>query len=186
MTASDPLAITEVPVAVPARLSEPFALLPDVQNLYKRVAKLQALLEEARKQAENSQRQDRFDLLEVADALDRILALAEVYRTGEEASERLYEGVRMTRKMFQQKLGRRGVQRISLIGREADPRLAEVVDYADNTDVPEETVLEEVVVGYRLNEEVLRPAKVVIARHCQDGLDRAQPSEENHAENTRD
>jgi molecular chaperone GrpE len=159
------LAITEQPVPVPARLSERFSLVAEVQKLYARIAKLQGSLESEREQAEESRRQELADLLEVADAFDRLLAATEPLHGGEEACDRLVEDIRSARRLFQQKLTRRGVQRIPAIGRAADPALMDVVRTVDNKEVPDKTVVEEVTTGYRLKGETLRRAKVITARH---------------------
>ncbi len=165
MPTPDALAITEQPVPVPARLSERFSLVAEVQKLYARIAKLQSTLESEHEQAEQGRRQDLADLLEVADALDSLLAPTEPLHRGEEAYSRLVEDIRSARRLFQQKLTRRGVQRIPALGRAVDPAVMEVVRTVDNKEVPDKTVVEEVTTGYRLKGETLRRAKVITARH---------------------
>ena len=164
MTVTDPLAITEQAIPLPSGV-EQVSLHAEICGLLERIAKLQNVLEEERRRVAKERRQDLLDLLEIADALDRLLSFTETLRNGEDVFERLYDGVRVTRKMFAQKLAKRGIQRMALTGQEVDPALAEILEVQRSDTVADDTVIEEIVVGYRLGDEILRPAKVVIARH---------------------
>ncbi|MGH7757110.1 MAG: nucleotide exchange factor GrpE [Vulcanimicrobiaceae bacterium] len=46
-----------------------------------------------------------------------------------------------------------------------DPRVAEAITTRETTDAVDGTVLEEVQRGYRLGEELLRPAQVIVAKN---------------------
>ena len=163
MTVTDPLAITEQAIPLPPGV-EQVSLRTEICGLLERIAKLQNVLEEERRRVSKERRQDLLDLLEIADALDRLLSFTETQRNGEDVFERLYDGVRVTRKMLTQKLARRGVQRMALVGQEVDPALAEILEIQESDTVADDTVIDEIVVGYRLGDEILRHARVIIAR----------------------
>ena len=99
------------------------------------------------------------DLLPVVDNLDR--ALEASTRTPDLAS--LEKGVAMTRKLFEDTLGRHGVKGFSAKGQAFDPRLHEAMQQVPTADVPVGHVAFEVLRGYTLNERLVRPALVAVA-----------------------
>ena len=50
------------------------------------------------------------------------------------------------------------------LGQPFDPTMHEAIMAVDKDDTPEETILDEVEKGYRLNDKILRPAKVVVSK----------------------
>ena len=134
-------------------------------TLHRRLAQAQEQLETERKKRTKEQRSSLLDLLQIADALDRLLSFAAKHRNGEEVFERLFDGAKLTREMFLQSLLRQGVTRLSLVGQESDPDEAEVIAVTAETDLPNDFVVSEVVAGYRWREWILRKAEVVIAQH---------------------
>lgn len=100
------------------------------------------------------------DFLPVLDNLDRALEAAaksadfESFRTG----------VEMTRKLFDGAFGKHGVKGFSAIGQPFDPRLHEAMQQVESAAVPAGHVVYEAVRGYMLNERLMRPALVVVAR----------------------
>jgi molecular chaperone GrpE len=57
-----------------------------------------------------------------------------------------------------------GVKTIEIKGKPFDPRLAEAIGTSATNGAPEDTVVEVAEKGYTLGEEVLRPAKVIVAK----------------------
>jgi len=100
------------------------------------------------------------DLLPVIDNLDRALELGE--RTGK--WEGLAEGVRMTRKLLEDTLGRQGLKAFSARGQPFDPHLHEAMGHEVRADLPANTVSTEVLRGYMLHDRLVRPALVMVAR----------------------
>ncbi len=100
------------------------------------------------------------DFLPVLDNLDRALEAAaksadfESFRTG----------VDMTRKLFEGAFGKHGVKGFSAAGQPFDPRLHEAMQQVESATVPAGHVVYEAVRGYTLNERLMRPALVVVAR----------------------
>ncbi|MCY1082206.1 nucleotide exchange factor GrpE [Archangium lansingense] len=100
------------------------------------------------------------DFLPVVDNLDRALEAAQKSAD----FESLRTGVEMTRKLFDSAFGKHGVKGFSAVGQPFDPRLHEAMQQAESAAVPAGHVLYEAVRGYTLNERLMRPALVVVAR----------------------
>jgi molecular chaperone GrpE len=60
-----------------------------------------------------------------------------------------------------------GVTQIDAINKHFDFTIHEAVQTVEKTDIPDETIIQVVQPGYLLNRDVIRPAKVVIAKHPQ-------------------
>ncbi|GEM_PF-342405 len=110
--------------------------------------------------------------LGVLDTLERALT----YATGQDAeSKALRDGLQMAHRQMLDQLAVMGVRPIDAVGRRFDPRLHEAV-----AAVPPEgasqapgMVAAEVLRGYRLNDDVLRPARVTVVSDIQgDGKGR--------------
>jgi molecular chaperone GrpE len=100
------------------------------------------------------------DFLPVADNLDRAIEHA---AAGSETGGFL-EGVRMVRKLLEDTLGKHGVKGFTAVGQPFDPRLHEAIQQQETAEVPEHTVVAELVRGYTLNDRLVRPALVVVAK----------------------
>jgi molecular chaperone GrpE len=126
----------------------------DFENYRKRVAKetSDAL---ARGKAELAR-----SLLPALDNLERALA------AGEDASahKALLEGVAMVRDELHGRLEGAGVESFDPTGEKFDPRLHEALSTQPGEGTESGVVLETVERGYRLNGQVLRPAKVVVSQ----------------------
>lgn len=100
------------------------------------------------------------DFLPVIDNLDRALEHA-----GANADfESLKTGVAMTRKQFEDALGRHGVKGFSSVGQPFDPRLHEAMQQVETAELPPNHVVSELVRGYTLNERLIRPALVSVSK----------------------
>jgi len=97
------------------------------------------------------------DLLPVLDNLERALEHAT------DDSGGLASGVEMVRKQFSEVLTRHGLSTIASAGHAFDPNVHEAVACVPSPDVPPNHVIQEFQKGYRLGEQVLRPAKVVVS-----------------------
>jgi molecular chaperone GrpE len=126
----------------------------DFENYRKRVAKetSEAL---ARGKAELAR-----ELLPVIDNLERALA------TGSDAAthEALVEGVGLVLNELRGKLGSAGVESFDPTGEKFNPQLHEALSTQPADGTESGIVLETMQKGYRLNGQVLRPAKVVVSK----------------------
>lgn len=98
-------------------------------------------------------------MLPVLDNLERALTAA-----GTDESGGLREGVELIARQFRDALAKEGVVPIEAIGKPFDPNLHEAVMQVESDEYEEPTVLEEFQRGYRLNERVIRPSVVKVAR----------------------
>jgi len=76
----------------------------------------------------------------------------------------LLQGVEMVLRSTLQILETQGVQPIEAQGALFDPSLHEAVMVEEREDVPDETVVEELLRGYRLGDRLLRASMVKVAR----------------------
>ncbi|MBI1319559.1 MAG: nucleotide exchange factor GrpE [Candidatus Hydrogenedens sp.] len=97
------------------------------------------------------------DLLPVADNLERGLAHAE------DRESPLVKGVEMVMKQFADVLSARGLEPVAGVGEPFDPNVHEALAQQPSEEHPADTVVLEYERGYRLGDQVLRPAKVVVS-----------------------
>jgi molecular chaperone GrpE len=92
------------------------------------------------------------------------VALNAVRDTGDPALESFRTGVAMISSQLGAVLRAAGVEEIDAQGAAFDPRWHEAVSQQESAEVPEGQVLQQLRKGYKLNERLLRPASVVVAR----------------------
>lgn len=73
------------------------------------------------------------------------------------------QGIKQIEKQFENILSENGLARIDSVGQEFNPQIHEAVEEIES-DKPAGTVVEEILSGYRYAGEVLRPAKVKVAK----------------------
>ena len=98
------------------------------------------------------------DVLEVADGLD--LALAHSSPTEENKS--LFQGIELIQTIMTQFLAKYGVSEIDAWGKPFDPTIHEAIGVVPDPRVAPGTVLRVEQKGYRLDEKLLRPARVLV------------------------
>ncbi len=98
-------------------------------------------------------------LLPVLDNLERALAVPA-------GGEALRSGVESTLRGFEAVLTSEGISAVDVKGHPFDPHVAEAIGTVAATDgQADETVVEVAEKGYRLGDDLLRPAKVLVAKH---------------------
>lgn len=101
------------------------------------------------------------DLLEVLDNLERALTAS---RQAEDAAA-LRDGLELCVRLFRSKLAALGVEEMDLTGSAFDPELAEAVGVVGVSDpAADGKVVETVQKGYRIDDRVLRHARVRVGR----------------------
>lgn len=134
-------------------------LLADVENAKKRLGREK---EEFVKYAGEGMVRS---LLPIIDSLDQ--ALVAVDKRSD--ADAVVKGVHLIYRQLLGLLEKEGVKRISTVGEPFDPHVHEAVGHVEVTDgTPENTIVEEVHVGYTMNGKVLRPALVKVAKMSQD------------------
>src|SRR4051812_16297290 len=101
------------------------------------------------------------ELLPALDDFERALAHAEAEESDSE--HHLTAGIRLVQQKMLDALRRAGIEPFSPKGETFDPHLHEAVAQQPADGAQPGTVLEVVQNGYRLGEDVLRPARVVVA-----------------------
>ncbi len=94
------------------------------------------------------------------DDLDRVLQES----VKSHSYEALATGVRIMEENFWRTLAKAGVKKIDALGKPFDPNLHEAMVTMPSADYPPGTVMEIYDNGYKLDEYILRPARVVVSR----------------------
>jgi molecular chaperone GrpE len=118
---------------------------------------------EVAKDGERNRREVFVSLLDVVDNLDRAIEAAR--KGGTSATDPLLQGVDLVRQQFLSKLDGFGVKRIASEGQPFDPALHEAVTTVPAADAASDgRILGVVAHGYRIGDEVLRPALVAVGK----------------------
>jgi len=148
-----------------ARVAELEAQLEEARDKYLRAL---ADLDNYRKRAER----ERSDLLKsagervVAGILDVLDGFDQALAVDPEAAspESFLEGLDLLRRRLLQILEKEGLSEIVAADQPFDPNLHEAVIQIESDEIPSGTVVEELRKGYLLNERLLRPARVSVAK----------------------
>ena len=119
------------------------------------------------------------EILPVVDNFER--ARQQLNPEGEEAQalHRSYQGLY---KQLVDVLKQQGVARMEVVGQEFDPTLHEAVLREENTEHPEDVVIEELQRGYHLNGRVLRHAMVKVSMGPGPSVEGSAPAEDSQLE----
>ena len=127
----------------------------EMENYKKRIERTYADL------ARNNKKEILLKLLGVKDNLERALSYGE--NAGSNNNESVIQGVRLTEYQLDQMLRSEGVAPMELVGKKFNPEEAEAISTVVDPNVEDHTVVNEAQRGYRYQDQVLRPAKVVVA-----------------------
>jgi Molecular chaperone GrpE (heat shock protein) len=94
------------------------------------------------------------------DDMDRVL----VESQKNHSFESLIQGVRIMEENFWRAFAKAGVKRIDANGKQFDPNLHEAMAAVPTDEVPPNTIIEVYENGYKLDDYVLRPARVVVSK----------------------
>jgi len=127
----------------------------EMENLRKRQAR------ELEKNHKRALKDIAEELLPVRDTLELGVAAAD-----EEQADlaKIVEGTELTLKMLTQALEKFNIKEVDPVGEKFDPDLHQAISAQEGTDKPANTVLNVMQKGYTLNDLLLRPAMVVIAK----------------------
>lgn len=98
-------------------------------------------------------------LLPVLDSLEQALQLAD-----EDTHKGMHEGLTLTMKLFLDVLSKNGVSQIDPIGEVFNPEVHEAMSMQESADAAPNTILVVFQKGYKLNDRVIRPARVIVAK----------------------
>lgn len=129
-------------------------LAADFENFKRR--KTQELADARKYESEDA----AIALLPVLDNLRRA-----VDHAGEAGAEEYFvSGLQLVVREFEAALQRLGVVPVPAVGERFDPAIHEAIAAEESDDVTEETVVDELVPGYKLHDRLLRPAIVRVVR----------------------
>ena len=103
-------------------------------------------------------------LREFLPVLDNLERAVEHARNEKNENQGLLEGVEMTITQFQKALEKFGARTFSALGEVFDPGRHEAMGQIDSEDQPPNTVVQELQKGCLLNDRLLRPAMVMVAK----------------------
>jgi molecular chaperone GrpE len=103
-------------------------------------------------------------LREILPVLDNLERAVEHARSENSETEGLLQGVEMTISQFQKALDKFGARTFSALGEPFDPARHEAMGQLETEDHPPNTVVQELQKGCLLNDRLLRPAMVMVAR----------------------
>ena len=141
-----------------------------ISDFQDRMLRMQAEMENLRKRTErdlsNAHKYgiEKFagELLQVKDSLELGLGAADVDPV------KLQEGSELTLKMLTTVLQKFSVEEIDPLGELFDPNLHEAMTIQESTEHPPKTVINVMQKGYSLNDRLLRPAMVIVAKAPED------------------
>jgi molecular chaperone GrpE len=147
-------------------------LLAEKQDLYDRLLRKQAELENVKKRTEREK--EEFLKHATADLIRALLpALDSFERAMKHRDSRVppdfYKGVELIHREFVEVLQRAGLEPIDTKGALFDPHLHQAVERVESSDHRDQEIVEELQRGYKLKNRLLRPAIVKVAVPPQQG-----------------
>jgi len=138
----------------------------DNHDLYLRArADLENFRRRAQKDKEDLAKFANENLLrEMLPILDNLCRALEHAQNGEGETGALVEGVEMTLDQFNKALEKFGVTPVEAVGQPFNPDCHEAMGQMESAEHPPNTVVQEMQKGYMLNQRLLRPALVMIAK----------------------
>jgi len=122
-----------------------------------------------RQQSEDSIKRQKenllHDLLPIVDNLERAVEASK----NKSDSKSIIEGVQMVLASLMDFLKANNVRPMASVGEPFDPNKHEAADHVPHSAHPPNTVVSEFHRGYHINDKVLRPARVVVAKADSDG-----------------
>ena len=142
------------------------AVRTEAEENYQRFLRAAAELDNYRKRTARIRLETREEvlrdvLLQIAPILDNVnRALSQDSRD----FDSLRQGVELISNQFKEVLQRYGLEEIEAIGKPFDPHLHEALMEIENQEHPGGTVVGELEKGYRLNQKVVRAARVIVSK----------------------
>lgn len=158
------------PAALEALRAELEAAKATAQENWDRFVRTQAEMENLRKRLtrdlQNAQKYalEKFagELLAVRDGLE--LGVQAAGEAGEVDAQKIKEGTELTLRMLSQLMDKYDIRQVDPQGERFNPELHQAVTMQESREVEPNTVLMVMQKGYTLNDRLLRPAMVVVAK----------------------
>ena len=148
------------------------ALEARVKEFQEQALRSQAEMQNVRRRAEvDVEKAHKFalekfvkELLPVADSLEKAVESTEGHGDAGEVVANIREGVEMTLSLFMSSLKKFNVKQLDPVGEPFDPQQHEAMSMVPAPDAEPNSVVAVVQKGYTLNDRLVRPAMVVIAK----------------------
>lgn len=122
-----------------------------------------------------------FDLLTVADSFERALLADD--EGNEKNRDGFIEGFRMIFTQMISAMEKSGIKPIEALDQPFDPNRHEAIMEEENSELPDRTVIDELVKGYMLHDRLLRPTTVRVSRQPGESTEEEELNEEPTEEN---
>lgn len=138
------------------------------EELQDKLLRLQAEFENARKRLEKERQE--FIRYASEDTIKGLIGIIDDFERALSASKNtqdfniLYKGIEMILNQLEEFLSKKGLTRIKTVGEVFDPSRHEALEVISDDAKPENTVVEEILKGYSLNDKILRAAVVKISK----------------------
>ncbi|MBS8230511.1 nucleotide exchange factor GrpE [Marinobacter salarius] len=148
------------------------ALKAQAQEFQEQMLRSQAEMQNVRRRAEiDVEKAHKFalekfvkELLPVADSLEKAVESTEGHEESGELVASIREGVEMTLNLFMNSLKKFNVEQLNPVGEPFDPQQHEAMSMVPAPDAEPNSVVAVVQKGYTLNDRLVRPAMVVVAK----------------------
>ena len=155
-----------------ASSSDTEALEARVKEFQEQALRSQAEMQNVRRRAEiDVEKAHKFalekfvkELLPVADSLEKAVESTEGHENAGEVVANIREGVEMTLSLFMSSLQKFNVKQLNPVGEPFDPQHHEAMSMVPAPDAEPNSVVAVVQKGYTLNDRLVRPAMVVVAK----------------------
>ncbi len=104
------------------------------------------------------------ELLPVIDDVERVLQNADKFLQDTPEAQAYVDGVKLVHQNLLKVLESKGVERIEALGQQFDVEFHEALSQIEKDGANPDEVVEEYVPGYKMNDRVIRHAKVVVAK----------------------
>ena len=140
-----------------------------IKDYWDQMMRLRAEIENNRKRAERDiENAHKYALKNFAESLLPVvdsLEMGQAAATAENATlESIREGSTLTMNMLMQVLERNGLQQIDPLGEKFDPDRHQAISMVESADAEPNYVIEVMQKGFLLNDRLIRPAMVVVAK----------------------
>jgi molecular chaperone GrpE len=171
----------ELPADLPAAYRQ---LLTEKQELYDRLLRKQAELENFRKRS----KREKEDFLQhaTADLVRALLPTVDAFERAlkhqdETVAAEYQQGIELIYRELLEVLGRAGLTPLETVGKDFDPHLHQAVETVRSRAHRDHEIVEELQRGYKLNQRLLRPAIVRVAVAAEDDGEMAPQNEPDSA-----
>jgi molecular chaperone GrpE len=123
------------------------------------------------------------ELLSVIDSFERALGSQNADAENSGGTESILQGMRLIHEQLLSALANHGIVPIDALNEIFDPNLHDAIMEEENSDLPDKTVIDELVKGYTLHERLLRPARVRVSRTPRpEEVESTEPDDEHEAD----